>query len=463
MKFLQKIILAACLLASLFIKPTIIKALEISVFPENSRLSFRGALAAGNLAGTSLITIKDATDSANHIYSINSDQLMNGDAITVDSIGYVVATTSAKLRSNEIALSGVLTTDNDDENTPVVYQATGRIKLLVSGTIAAADKINFLLPIGAAAAADYNDSLPDDDGFDFNASATVTCPTGFTAETPIPATTDLAYHTFTCTNEGAETTLTNAEFYVNNLINPTGINNEASILKILVQQVNSLDTVLTTEMANIGFIGAVKMTVRVAPQLTFRIAGVANNQTACGNTTSITTTGNLVAFGTIDAVTPKDAAQKITVTTNAAGGYVISALSSDQMSLDGAGCSGDGLNDTSCIPGHSTAGTPLPWSSQSGSRFAFTMNVISGDTYQNDDVPNVLAAFSYNGNQAASATAGWSSFVDAEASGSALPIITNLKSTNGDEVDVCYRILAASDTEPGDYQTSITYTITASF
>ncbi len=461
MKFLQKIILTTCLLTIFFVRPTITKALEISVFPENSRLSFRGALTTGNLAGTSLITIKEATDSANHIYSINSDQLMNGDAITVGSVDYVVATTSAKLRNNEIALSGVLTADNDDENAPVIYQATGRIKLLVSGTIAAADKINFLLPVGERTATEYNDSLPDDDGFDFNASATVTCPAGLTAETPTPATSELAYHTFTCTNEGTEITLADAEFYINNLI--TGVDNEASILKILVQQANNLDTVLTTEMANIGFVGAVKMMVRVAPQLTFKIAGIANSQTACGGTTSVTTTGNLIAFGTIDAVTPKDAAQKITVTTNAAGGYVISALSSDQMSLDGAGCSGDGLNNTACIPGHSSAGTPLPWANQLGGRFGFTMNVISGDTYQNDDVPNVLAAFSYNGTQAADTTAGWSSFVDAEASGSALPIITNLKSTNGDEVDVCYRILSASDTEPGDYQTSITYTITASF
>lgn len=464
MKFLEKIIVITSVLAViLLIKPTATKALEISVFPENSRLSFRGALATDNLVGTSLITIKDATDSANHIYSVNSGQLMSGDVLTVSNIGYVVATTSAKLRSNEIALSGVLTSENNAENTPVVYLATGRIKISVSGTIAAGDKINFLFPIGDETAAAYNDSLPDEDGFDFNANATVDCPTGFTAETPIPATTDLRYHLFTCINEEEEKNLTNEEFYINNLINPTGSDSQASILKILAQQANSLDAILTTETANVGFAGAVKMTVRIAPQLTFKIAGVANNQAACGNTTSITTTGNLIDFGGIDAVTPKDAAQKITITTNAAGGYVISALSSDQMSLDGAGCAGDGENDTACILGHSSAGVPLPWTSGAGGRFAFTMSAINGDTYQNDGVPNVLTAFSYDGAQAANVTAGWSSFADAEANEVALPIITNLRSTNGDEVDICYRILAASDTVPGDYQTAITYTITASF
>ncbi len=463
MKSWQKIIFLTFLAIFWGLKINIVKALEIKVFPENSRLSFRGALATGNLAGTSLITIKEATDAANHIYSVDSGQLVNGDIIAIGSVGYVAATTSAKLRSNEIALSGTITEDNNDENTAVVYQAKGKIKILVSGTIAANDKLVFFLPIGTEAATTYNDSLPDQDGFDFNANPSLTCPAGFTAETPVAATSDAPYHTFTCTNGATEVTLTEAECTIENLINPTGSNNEASIVKIMAQQVDSLDTVLTTKMANVGFTGAVKMTVRIAPQLTFKIEGIANNQTACGSTTNVTTTGNLVAFGTIDAVTPKDAAQKITVTTNAAGGYVISAVSVDQMSLDGAGCAGAGTGNTSCIVGHGTAGTPSAWESGTGGRFGFTMNVVTGDTYQNDGSPNVLTAFSYNGARAANTTAGWSSFADAEASESALPIITNLKSTNGDEVDVCYRILAASDTAPGDYQTAITYTITASF
>lgn len=434
---------------------------SFEIYPSNSRLSFRGALGGGNTPGTSVALIQTTGNLANRIYSVNAGQLMNGDEVTIGESTYAVATTSASLQSNQIPLSAVLGSDNVAINTPVVHNAIGPIKVSVQ-----ADNINpgdvFFVYVQAASgsAALANDGLPDYDGFDFNFDAQIVCPGNATyVAEATPASNVSSLHGFSCAYAG-NTTLTNQSFdlYINDLINPTpeigqAINN-LGIFNFLVAQRDQAGNNIFLNSDYVGLGNAVKMTVRVAPQLTFKIEGVGMDASACGTLTTTATTGTLVPFGGIGYTAFADAAQRILVNTNAANGYVITAIETDQMSLAGGICSSDGASNTACIPNYSTPGIPLPWNTVSGN-FGFSMAVVSGDTYLNGDTPNVTPIFTYAN--------GWSSFPDMQAGAAPMQIIQNLRSTNGDVIDVCYRIAADATTKPGEYWTSVTYTVTASF
>ncbi len=67
--------------------------------------------------------------------------------------------------------------------------------------------------------------------------------------------------------------------------------------------------------------------------LTFTIGGISTSTPAGGVTTNVTTTSTAVPFGTLAVATPVDAAQQLTVTTNASEGYEIYAF--QQQGLTG--------------------------------------------------------------------------------------------------------------------------------
>jgi len=225
-------------------------------------------------------------------------------------------------------------------------------------------------------------------------------------------------------------------------------------------------------MTYIGFSNGVKMTVRIMPQLTFKIAGVDAGDNRCGGvTTDITTDAYTVDFGSISNTNFTAAAQQMSVNTNAPHGYVITAIADDQMRLAGMTCPDNGLGYSYCIHGvpHydtttdqnviDTAEDPVTtskWTSTAG--FGYTLHVISGDTYLNDSGnPNVQAAFDYGddgGHQ-------WRSFADRQDNDDPVQIFNNLRSTAGDVMQVCYQIQSSAGNVPGNYVSTLTYTITA--
>lgn len=441
---------------------------SLQTFPSDSRLSFRGKLATGNVAGTSLAVIQTAPDATEDIYSTSSAQLISGDYISIGSVSYQVATISSIVRNDEIPLNDVLTTSNIAEGTTVIHSVSAPIKFEVtSSEVNPGDTFTFYLQAASVSASTVaNDGLPDPDGFDFNSTANITCPADSTASAGIPASDGYSHHQFTCTYTGETATNQSLIFYVNDLLNPTskaGENVETlEIMSVLFSQRDSLGEQLYFNNNFIGFANSVKMIVRVAPQLTFKLEGLANNVTACGRTTSVSTTGFLVPFGSISNLQLSNAAQKMTVTTNAANGYVITSVANDQMNLLNMGCAGSGVGNDYCIPGFGTPGVASAWDAvESAGAFGYSMEVISGDTYLNGTTPNVTPAFTYNGVN--SISTGWSSFSDKSAGASPVQIINNLRSTNGDQVNICYQINSASTNVPGQYETSVTYTVTASF
>lgn len=151
------------------------------------------------------------------------------------------------------------------------------------------------------------------------------------------------------------------------LINPTKTaaagTADTWLLNIKTQDNNSID--LDSAKLKIGTIDSVQIQAQVDPTLTFTIAGVANaGNVNVGNTTGCTTTDTTnsgftptatgVDMGVLSSGAINIAAQLLTITTNAANGYTLTATSSGHL-INPA--NGHWIND-STTPTVMTAGTP---------------------------------------------------------------------------------------------------------
>ena len=479
---------------------TVNAAGSMDYFPANSRQSFLGKLDSGNVAGTSVVTIKTTMDGANDVFSTTSAQLVNGDEVVIGSDGYTVRSTSVKLKDSELALSEEISSAYA-ENTRIYGVQSGDIKITLSNldTTVASGSLQFLFPATAEAALS-NDGIPDSAGFDFGGAteAAIECPTGTTARY-IPANSGATaitlagayYHAFYCDYNSALSSSTQT-VTISGLINPapalidaeTIINRNLGSMDVYSIKANQLDgnnAFVKSFGIQAGYGTAVKMTVRVMPQLTYKLEGITDtsNEACPGVTPTVTTDAFNVNFGSISNTNFTDAAQKMTITTNAAHGYVITAIANDQMGVEGNPCAGNG-NRSDCIPGfnydpsststdaatHNTT-TAAAWTEQSNpiNGFGYTLARVSGDEYNNTE-PNVQVAFSTDGTEGGApsgATEGWRAFADRSASDDPIEIVNNQVSTNEDVINVCYRIRSSTANVAGEYRTALTYTITATF
>lgn len=124
------------------------------------------------------------------------------------------------------------------------------------------------------------------------------------------------------------------------IINPTntGTRGTASVKNIGVQTQDGASSILDTTTLKIGTIESVFVVAHVDPTFTFQIDGVAASvdlQTVCSGytpatytTNSFPTTGTEVNLGTVGSGTTNYAAQKMTIVSNTAEGYSITATSS---------------------------------------------------------------------------------------------------------------------------------------
>ena len=431
----------------------------------------------------------------------------------------VIATMSGQIKFTFNAKAGTSWFDIDHDGQP---DESGYFELLIpsiadtlgGGTVRPTtdSEGNIVTPAQYLLSAD---GVPDAGGFDFGNGTkaahvvTYTIGSGSTTnlQTRCSATSaaanatlidDVPYHTVKCTYNKAEVSDgTEINIVVEGFINPAPYEiSESNVVKnagttapdgyvasgrtmgsmdIYEVKMRQMDQVPSGSVAKIdelrnartyvGFSNGVKMTVHVMPQLTFKISGIAAGQTACGGVeTTVGTDALNVDFGSISNTYFTDAAQHFTVVTNAPHGYVITAITDDQMRLKGESCPSHGFGYSYCIPGYgitasstdsqTTEGT---WDIGAGKDgFGYTLKVVSGDDYLNTTPgqPNVAAAFEYDG---------WRAFADRAAGDDPVQIFNNLRSTNTDELDVCYRVMSSPTNIPGDYMTALTYTITASF
>lgn len=480
-----------------------------SVTMSNSRLSYRGQV-DGNPAASNIIDIKvgGITD-----YVDGTDEYTDG-LVVGDTLVFNDATTPSGSRTiqeiidaNTIRVSTALSVTDEPfymaQTTDLVVQFTTNSVIAGTGTLAGG-YFEVLVP---SAATDNDDGIPDQDLFDFNdPDSTVTCTgsnhgtfgydtdpgaTGFRegdrgdTTNPIYNTTNDYHsdnwHAYRCHYDGSGAVNETITMTISNLVNPapaadhdTGV---ADTYDIIVRHMNGNGTAadetddieFDATWTKIGAIEAVQVSARVVPILTFSIEGVAATTTACGVSTSVTTTADSVPLGVLDTATFTNAAQLLEVTTNAPEGASVTAIANDQLGLNGGTCTGDtylsGVDAYTCIwdanvtnmthqDSSGTAGEQDWDTSTTSPGFAFSLDQSGGLGTTNPD-------FEYN-----QSSGGFFArhFADAENSQDPQLIFdTNGDPTNDDDTFVCYRAKVDAVTAAGYYYNYITYTATATF
>jgi hypothetical protein len=187
--------------------------------------------------------------------------------------------------------------------------------------------------------------------------------------------------TITCTTTGAvapNTTITalvgctagttSCTAPVPRLINPTktAALGTADLWSIQIDTQDGSSNAIDTGRAKIGTIDAVQVQATVDPSLTFTISGIPDNTnlnsdgtyglTACTDTTDsgISSSATDINLGFLTAGTINLSAQQLSVTTNAASGYAISATSSGKFINPATGYWIPGLNSNTNLTANDT-------------------------------------------------------------------------------------------------------------
>lgn len=445
----------------------------------NARLSFISALEGAQTSGSSLVTVDTSNYSSESVL-----QLQNRDTVLINDDEYTVATTIDDSNDDTFNLSSALEADDitDDMRVIASQSSTLTVRFTTVSALNAGD-FRILVPAVDATSAGHN-GLPDVGGFDFGESvggtaASITCPTvasygTFTgtstnAESASESIDGVDYHVFTCsyTSTGAVGTVFDGSseeaFIISDLINPapkTGGDNhtlgQADTYAVIIQHRDSGGTVVDQTTTKIGVVDAVKVSATIAPQLTFTVAGISSGTSVCGENTDVTTTAISVPFGALTIGSFVDAAQRLTVTTNAAGGYSVTVAENDQVGRNGNACSGDGTSSNSCVQDTSATSashtTSADWTDAANDDgFGYSLHPVTA---------GLTAAFQYN---ESARTYSAKQFADLAASEAPQTIYSRADVASSDVVDVCYRIAPAATNVAGDYENYIVYTASATF
>lgn len=460
---------------------------NVSVTSSNPRPSFRGLVADGT-EGTKVVL--KVTPGANP--STTSAQLVEGDALSI-GLGatlnaFTVASTSSESTfSTTTALSA---TDDDTDNIIISTSAANLAARFTTVSAIPNGRFRILVPAVTDTPA-ASDGIPDGGYFDFGSTsspATVTCPTDvgatydFVAGTATPAATSgvtlggVNYHVFECAYSGiGATSQAFNSMLISNIINPapkanhtTGV---ADTYNVIIQQLDSTLELQDTTTVQIAVIEAVRVTASVPPQITFKVLGLPAGTSACGLSTNVPTTAASVPLGEVSISDFTNAAQSLSVSTNAAGGYVVTATENDQLGRNGATCVGEGTGSATCIPdttGDDGAMTPTNADDWVNANLAAS----KGFGYSLHNVNALTApfvpAFEYNVNSG-SCTGGTycaRQFADAEDTVSAETpetIFSRNTVADNDNLYVCYKIVVSAIQAAGNYENYVTYNATATF
>ena len=451
---------------------------SVSVTLSNPRPSFRGALDTGNAEGTSQVII----DTSGYA-SESTNQLQTNDTLLVGTAGTMSTYTITNVVSgSQVNVTPVLGSGDADSGDTVISTQSAELSVRFVTANAIEDGTFRILVPAHPTSADGDDGLPDQGYFDFGtATPTVDCPantSGYTFGTAV-ATANVTYggnqyHAYDCPYTGTGgigTDFTSDPVVIDDIINPapavghTG--GTADSYRVILQHLDSGDAVVDSTTVAIGVIEAVRVTAIVAPQITFSIAGVASGQSVCGVTTDVTTTATAVPLGELSISSFTDAAQSLTVSTNAVNGYAVTAIESDQLGLDGQACAGDPdpASGGSCI-GDSRGDTTTMshtafdiWDDQAATKgFAYSL-------HNGTVTPANAISFEYNEGSGACTGASYCArqFADAEATQVPQTLFSSTDVANNENARVCYRAVISAIQAAGFYENYVTYTATATF
>ncbi len=445
-----------------------------SVTMANSRFSFSGALAAGNTAGGSSVTIATSAWP-----SISTAQLVYGESVLIGEAGSLgTYSVTEVVDADTFNVSPVLASGDADSGDQVIATSSG--ELYVRFTTANAipnGRFRILIP-ALTVNATSSDGLPDQGFFDFGSSApTVTCPDDISGYDFVAGTASASaitisgtdFHAYECAYSGngaigtAFDGTTNDYIEISNIINPTPSDGHstgtADSFNIRIQHINSSFAVADSVTTAIGVIEAVRVTAVVAPQISFTIAGVSSAVSTCGITTSVTTTASTVPFGELSISAFTHAAQTLTVSTNASNGYAVTAIENDQLGLNSGTCTGDNTG-ADCI--RDTIGDNSDISHTAPGDWELTATKGFGYTMENSDAAAIVfehdtVAGNCTGNYCAK------QFADAEDSQVPQQLFSSTTVADTENINVCYKAVIPTTQSAGTYDNYITYTATATF
>lgn len=457
----------------------------------NSRLSFYGYVNGAHSAGTTTINITTSRSSYMPP-DINTNHLFPLDRISIGPNGYCDTSGTTPCQVSTVQSSSAFTLVKGlrvgASNGDPIYATESAIHNIAftTQTTVANGSVVVYIPAGGSNSATSQDGAPDggpNAGFDLNGitSANVTCPTGGGVSWGSPTVTAYQlvgsnrYHKFSCSYTGTLTS-TSLTMTIGNttkaLVNPapkvnasyTHAQGTADSYNVLIQLLDSGSNIIDDVIVTVSPIEGVLVSATVNPSLTLTIAGQ-NSGTICGQTLNVTgSTAYSVPFGDITQTsTFLNAAQKITVSTNATSGYYLKVAEDDEMSAD---LNGDGipettLADTTCDDSLCTHTTSDHWNSTSTYGFGYSLQNIDAHTiaFQYSDTTGNCAGGTYcarnfacvDNLNPANPTACSTNDASAQTIASSTTVAAN------EDLYVCYRLNIGPTQPAGYYQTRIYY------
>ena len=473
----------------------------------NSRFSYFAGVSSGT-SGASNVTI-DTTGYPDK----DVDHLFPKDDICFapsslsgckDNIVYPVASTEG-VDGDQFTTSTPLVSTLAATDVAVATQS-GTITLTVTLATTVPDGGDILITVPMADSINGNDGFPDystaisSSGFDLNGIAAAnlsiststsgTCANanwsvGTATITPGSGTTD---HTIRIDRSGAscEANSTVLTITLGNsskgIVNPAPINDTrtqgaADEYTINIKTRDNTDATIDTSNLMIAPVEAVLVSATIQETLTFIVTGVSSATAACGAsaTTDVTTTAMAVPWGTISSSsTFYDAAQQLTVSTNANNGYSVTIQENDQMGKDGVTCTGTTpsaghytfssstcIRDSVCSASTCSESVGYNWS-DAGTYpgLGYSVNNVGGD---------VDAAFVYNSDDPCSTTGGAGTFCAKQIAdvteGAETPANVMYKTSPTDTADayVCFRLSVPGTQPAGYYYNKVRYTAIPKF
>lgn len=422
---------------------------------QSSRLSFNGRVASPTVAGSPQVTI-DGSVSGNFT-SITTAGLKPGDQLIIG--GTNTYTVSSIINTTTFTVTTPLASGDADAGDPIYYKAKPQHVLsFVTATAVNGGFFRVLIP---AATTNANDGLADITGFDFasGVTATGTNATGYTFVAGVATASGgtncaAGYHCFEFHYTGAGAAGTTITLSLGNtdgsntMIAPaptaTHTVGVADPYAYRIQQfTNGSDptaTAVDDVTGRIALIEPVLVTATVDPSITFTITGIASAQSACGLTTSVATTNYSVPFGSLTINTFKVAAQLLSISTNAASGYAVTAVQNADLTMYGTA---NTIPATTCDSGTCSTTVGGAWLTAIGHPgFGYTMQSVSGTTIN-------------------PTTGNFEQFP--LASGTPSQIMSGTGVSDAHQANVCYQISVSASQAAGDYENQVTYTATASF
>lgn len=450
-----------------------------SVTLSNSRLSYYAKVSGAHSIGDTTILIQGASNAdnnTNHLFPNDTISIGSNGNTTVGSIidgtNFVIPTGITNQLSNGDAVyatqSGTVTiafTLNND------IPANGYVRVTIpdpasNGNNGAPDTAATAATNGwdlhSIAAADI--TVSGGTGCSWNATETITAGSG--SGHTIDATTTVA-----CTAGTITMTIDSSP----GLINPAPITSghtqgTADTYQWTIrtydgnpagagQLIDSVDVAVSP-------IEAVLVSATIDETLSFSVTAVnADSGTTgtCGVTrtaSSPDSTAYSIPWGTISPTylaATHNTSQLLAVSTNADGGYSVTAIANDQMGKDGIACTGDVGEAANCIKDTACAASPCLHTATAD--WGAATETYPGLGYSLEEVTTSEAPFEYND----SGTWLAKQFADEENSEAAQTIMTNAAPVSASQVYICYRIDVSATQPAGYYFNKVRYTATAIF